>query len=151
MTWRQGSELIELAIPRVSEDPRRRAAPLGAGALLAALHEADADVSVLRGVLPRSLESPLVLELHGVAALYAQRLDGVWLLSYTHPLSAHQAFCAALVLQAVDRVADVCRQAAAQHLAARGEQHSPPRQRSPPHEVSPMWRQQQLDGHMVRA
>ena len=37
----------------------------------------------------------------------------MWLLSYSHPFSAHQAFCAALVLQAVARVADTCREAAA--------------------------------------
>jgi len=35
------------------------------------------------------------------------------LLSYSHPFSTHQAFCAALVLQAVARVADTCREAAA--------------------------------------
>ena len=35
------------------------------------------------------------------------------MLSYSHPFSTHQAFCAALVLQAVARVADTCREAAA--------------------------------------
>ena len=78
----------------------------------------------LRGVLPRAWDHPLTLELAGVAALYAQcvrvrvriRLrdggapspnpspnltltrcvDGLWLLSYSHPFSAHQAFCLGL-------------------------------------------------------
>ena len=70
------------------------------------------------------VDHPLTLELAGVAALYAQcvrvrvgirlRLrgapnpnpspnlsltrcvDGLWLLSYSHPFSAHQAFCLGL-------------------------------------------------------
>jgi hypothetical protein len=80
----------------------------------------------LRGVLPRTWDDPLTLELAGVAALYAQCVrvrvrvrvrvkgapnpnpnpsltltrcvDGLWLLSYSHPFSAHQAFCLGLRL-----------------------------------------------------
>ena len=78
MTWRQGSELIELTLPR--------GAPLPQGALQAAqlaaatggrLGGGGGGVSVLRGVLPRTREEPLTLELAGTAALYAQCVDGL--------------------------------------------------------------------------
>ena len=73
---------------------------------------------LLRGLLPRTWDVPLVLELHGVAILYAQRVEGVWLINFSHPLSAYQAFCTALSLQAIDRVAEVCRKQAAAAAAA---------------------------------
>ena len=106
VVWRHGSSDIELTLPRAAH-----AAP-SAEYLPTEGH--------LRGVLPRTWDDPLTLELAGVAALYAQcvrvrvriRLrvrgapnpnpspnlsltrcvDGLWLLSYSHPFSAHQAF-----------------------------------------------------------
>jgi len=103
-------------------------------------------VSVLRGVIPCAQEEPLTLELDGAAALYAQRVDGLWLLSYTHPFSAHQAFCAALVLQAVARVADTCREAAAAQAAAQQQQQqqrqAPAQAAAAPRGASPVWHRQ---------
>ena len=129
LMWRQGGELVELAIPRAHPSPE--------GAMRAALqHDGGAgNALLLRGALPAAWDDPLVLELLGVPVLYAQRVDGVWLVNYSHPLSTHQAFCSALALQAIDRVAAVCKQqaaaaaaaaAAAHHEAAAAHMHMPP-------------------------